>query len=87
MELSSTHICGAICGGEPHEETHRRQDGEPRWCFVCRKKQQFDYVIMSPIFDMENPSYHGPVPSIRCAICDTYDGDVFPGSEREWEDA
>jgi hypothetical protein len=81
----NTHICGAICG-DRMEETHRRPDGE-RWCFVCRKRTAFDYVVMMPVIDRENPSYYGPTSSIECATCHTDDSDLFPGREREWVDA
>jgi hypothetical protein len=79
------HVCGAICG-ERLVETYRRPDGEPRWCFRCRSKQQFDYVVRMPVEDPGNPSYYGPTPDIRCATCGLVDGDIFPGREREWSD-
>lgn len=33
----------------PMTETYRRTDGEGRWCFRCRCKRPFEYVITSPI--------------------------------------
>lgn len=68
-----------LCG--PHmEETNREAIGE-RWCFVCRKRRPFYFVIHAPV----EPSYYGPVPSIR-GECGHLDGDVFPGRYREWSD-
>ncbi len=81
----STHVCGAICG-EPLEEVMRRPDGQERWCFACRAKRTFELVVMAPVPNYENPSYYGPTPSIRCGHCGTFDGDLFPGREREWKD-
>ncbi len=77
----SVHVCVAICG-EQLEEVQRRPHGEERWCFQCRTYRPFELVVMAPV----EMSYYGPTPSIRCAHCDTVDGDLFPGREREWED-
>ncbi len=72
---------------EPLEETFRRPDGDVRWCFECRARRQFVYIVMSPIQpdDPEDWSYYGPSASIRCETCDTTDSDLFPGTSREWE--
>jgi hypothetical protein len=74
----------AICG-DRMEETFRRPDGE-RWCFRCKSRRPFDYVVNSPVEDRENPSWYGPSPSIQCSTCGLVDGDMFPGRYREWED-
>lgn len=63
----------------PMEEIARRSEGE-RWCFVCRKRREFEHVITATI----EPSYYGPNHRIECTVCKTTDGDCFPGSEREW---
>lgn len=57
-----------------------KPDGE-RWCFVCRKRREFYYIVTAPV----EPSYYGPNPDIKCGHCKTSDGDLFPGREREWE--
>lgn len=67
---------------EPHKETYRRTHREDQWCFVCRAKRQFDYVVMSPV----EVSWYGPYRQIECTTCKTVDGDCFPGTQREWED-
>ncbi len=74
-------MSGHILWTEPQEEVVRKPMKES-WCFTCRARRTFVYVVMAPI----EPSYYGPQRSIRCAACDTVDGDVFPGGEREWED-
>ena len=73
-----------VCGSGPMEETHREQHGEVRWCFKCRKRRRFDYVVLSPT--TETGWYWGPVPRIECAECHTSNGDLFPGWSREWEE-
>lgn len=65
---------------EPMREIHRESRGE-RWCFKCRKRREFFYIVTAPV----EPSYYGPNPSIRCSVCNLDDGDCFPGSSREWE--
>ena len=34
---------------EPQKEVVRKQDGDERWCFCCRKRRVFEYVVLSPI--------------------------------------
>lgn len=74
---------------EPHEEVLRRLERDDQWCFSCRSPQRFDRVVMAPIQpdDPEDWSYYGPYTEIRCCHCGTLDGDCFPGTSREWEDA
>jgi hypothetical protein len=67
---------------EPMEEVSRESQGE-RWCFKCRSRRKFFYVVTAPTDPM---SYYGPNPSVRCGTCDLPDGDLFPGREREWDE-
>lgn len=69
------HICWT-----PMTEVCRSPDGE-RWCFVCRKRNEFERVTECPADD----SWYGPSQRIECAVCKTVDGDLFPGRYREWE--
>jgi hypothetical protein len=69
-----------VCFGPPVEEGVRTPDGE-RWCFVCRKRRLFDFVVMAPT----EPSYYGPYPLI-VGECRHVDGDLFPGRIREWDE-
>ena len=70
-----------ICAGPPMKEIARKPDGE-RWCFRCRRRTQFEYVVTAPV----EPSYYGPEPSIRCTQCDHADTDLGFGRYREWEE-
>lgn len=65
----------------PTEIAHDEPDGE-RWCFRCRERREFRYIVRTPIDPM---SYYGPLPSVRCSTCDGSDADLFPGRNREWE--
>jgi hypothetical protein len=67
---------------EPQTEVLRKPDGDERWCFRCRKRTQFEYIVDAPI----ELSYYGPTQRIECSACKTWDGDCFPGTQREWED-
>jgi hypothetical protein len=62
----------------PMEEVDRRSDGE-RWCFVCRTRREFAYVLFAPV----EMSYYGMTRKIECTHCHTTDSDLFPGRERE----
>ena len=74
----------------PTEEVIRRPDGE-RWCFTCRKRRAFDYVVEAPRLDPNVPledqtgAWYGPTPHVECSVCKMWDGDCFPGTGREWE--
>jgi hypothetical protein len=59
----------------------RRTSEGVKWCFNCRKRAEFFFIITVPVV----PDYYGPNASVRCGSCDTSDGDLFPGGEREWE--
>jgi hypothetical protein len=75
----------------PMEEVSRKPNGE-RWCFVCRKRREFEHVITRPVLDPNVPledqtgAWYGPTHQIECGTCHTVDGDCFPGREREWYD-
>lgn len=81
----------------PMQEVRRDPDGDQRWCFRCRKRTQFEYVVSVPVVEPPKPgeedtyefptgAYYGPSREIVCATCHTVDGDCFPGTYREWED-
>lgn len=71
----SVYICG-----EAMEEIHRERVGV-RWCFQCRARVEFLYIVTAPI----EPSYYGPNPTIRCEPKSHIDGDCGFGGSREWE--
>ena len=66
----------------PTKVIDERPDGEPRWCFVCRKRTQFTFRVHAPTDPM---SYYGPHGSIKCERGHN-DGDLFPGRYREWRE-
>lgn len=65
----------------PTHVVSRRADGQPRWCFSCRKRVGFVRTVHMPDDPM---SYYGPHAEIRCEH-GHFDGDLFPGRTREWE--
>ena len=69
-----------ICGTRMVE--HSRRSEGIKWCFACRKRVEFHYIVMAP----NGFSYYGPHAVIKCANCNTTDGDLFPGWQREWEE-
>lgn len=79
-------VCIPIDGGhvcvETEREIKRTPDGE-RWCFHCRHRRAFEYVVSAPTDPM---SYYGPSQAIYCTVCNGYDADLFPGRSREWGD-
>lgn len=69
-----------ICHGAAHEEVKRESLGV-RWCFGCRSRQQFWFIVTAPVV----PDYYGPSVAVRCGHCKLSDGDCFPGRYREWD--
>lgn len=69
-----------VCRGPRMKETHRESLGV-RWCFACRQRVEFVYVVHGPV----EPGYYEPLPSVQCTSCNTPDADLFPGRTREWE--
>lgn len=83
MSCQTHDIGGAtvhINYGPDMKEIFRKSEGE-KWCFHCRKRREFFYVVTAPI----EPSYYGPNPDVKCGHCNTSDADLFPGGYREWE--
>ena len=72
-----------ICGPSGWEIIHDEADGE-RWCFKCRKRREFRYIVGRDPDYMND--YYGPSAHVECSVCKTTDGDCFPGWSREWED-
>lgn len=78
--MQGDRIIGVICGPGEMKEIVREPHGDPRWCFTCRQRRSFEYVVTATV----EPSYYAPNPSVVCATCGTDDGDMFPGRFREW---
>ena len=62
-------------------EVVNRRDGQTRWCFTCRTRREFRYIVMAPVV----MDWYGPNADVKCGHCKTSDSDLFPGREREWE--
>jgi hypothetical protein len=54
----------------------RRERGEPRWCFGCRKRLAGDWVLLDDPPERQ-PSYYDPVWVWRCDGCNR-DRSRFP---------
>lgn len=64
-------------------EVYARRDDGVRWCFRCRKRVPFTLIARRPVDPM---SYYGPHFTVECPKGHA-DGDCFPGTYREWDDA
>ena len=64
-----------ICGTAMTEHS-RRSEGE-RWCFRCRKRHEFWWVIMVP----DGLSYYGPEADMEGVT--KWCSDLFPGWVRK----
>jgi len=69
----------AICGTRMKEHS-RRSQGD-KWCFHCRKRHEFFWVVMVP----DGPSYYGPNAGIEGIGSECTD--LFPGWTREWDES
>ncbi len=69
-----------ISYGPETREIVRRSEGE-KWCFHCRTRREFFYIVTAPVV----MDWYGPNPGVKCGHCNTSDGDLFPGREREWD--
>jgi len=83
MALASADWCEetddvVLCGTRMKE--HSRRHFGHRWCFHCRCRHDFDWVVMVP----DGPSYYGPHAEIQGVTPGCTD--LFPGWSREWEE-
>lgn len=72
----------------PENEVRRETDGNPRWCFGCRKRTVFERVVSVPVCETPDDTgcWYPPRTYIECTGCKLIDGDLFPGRWREWEE-
>lgn len=75
-------VVGTICGPGEMRRFRDEPNGDPRWCFTCRKVREFRFTVDDEI----EPNYYGPIAAVRCGTCDTVDGDCFPGWSRRWDE-
>ncbi|GAB3125861.1 hypothetical protein [Glaciibacter psychrotolerans] len=79
-----------ICHGPQMAESSRDSMGV-RWCFKCRKRAEFTWVVMAPVIDWDNKAsvyaaMWGPTAHSECGCCDEHGGELFPGWTYRWED-
>jgi hypothetical protein len=70
---------GFAMTGTQMVEHSRRSEGD-RWCFHCRKRHEFFWVVMVP----DGLSYYGPSAGMEGPTSDCTD--LFPGWYREAPD-
>lgn len=75
----------AVCSGPPVRE-HSRTSMGVRWCFKCRGRHEFAWVVMAsdivydangdidPVMYMAEPYAHS-----ECSNCKQHAGELFPG--------
>jgi len=68
----------AICG--THMKEHSRRSQGDKWCFHCRKRHEFFWVVMVPV----GLSYYGPSADMEGIGSEC--NDLFPGWIREERD-
>jgi hypothetical protein len=71
---------GVVCGPTKVIEVSRKEKGI-HWCFVCRQRVPFFFVVRRD--DVEE-DYYGPWMSVEDEK-GHINGDLFPGRERVWE--
>lgn len=69
-----------MCTAGPLTEVRRTPYPHARWCFTCRERTTFDYVVFHPSQDASE--LDGPEAEIQCHTCRTTDSDLFPGNFR-----
>ena len=81
----------AICRGPRMKETHRDSMGV-KWCFKCRGRHEFHWIVMAPVIDWDDEAsiaaaMWGPTAHSECQNCKEQAGELFPGWSYQWEDA
>jgi hypothetical protein len=78
-----------VCYGPQMEERSRTSMGV-RWCFKCRTRAEFSWVVMSPVIDWDDEgsiyaAMWGPTAYSECGHCGKHGGELFPGWVYQWE--
>lgn len=79
-----------VCTGPAMEERSRESMGV-RWCFKCRGRHEFFWIVMVPVIDFSNEAsiyaaMWGPTAHSICTGCGQSWGELFPGRFYQWED-
>lgn len=79
-----------ICRGPVMEEASRNSMGV-KWCFKCRKRAEFNWIVMAPVIDWNDEAsisaaMWGPTAHSECGNCRQHAGELFPGWSYRWDD-
>lgn len=79
-----------ICRG-PEMEEYSRESMGIKWCFKCRGRHPFEWVVLSPVIDPNDEStllaaMRGPTAHSECGGCHRHGGELFPGWAYRWDD-
>lgn len=69
--------------GPPMEEASRTSMGT-KWCFKCRTRAEFTWIVKAPIIDWDDDNsiaaaMIGPYAHSECGNCKQHGGELFPG--------
>lgn len=70
-----------VCAGPPAVE-HSRKSMGVRWCFKCRGRHEFAWVVKAPPIDLDDPAMcclWEPYAHSECSACKQHAGELFPG--------
>ena len=72
-----------ICHGPEMEESSRASMGV-KWCFECRSRNEFQWIVMAPVIDWNHEAtiyaaMWGPTAHSECGNCGEHAGELFPG--------
>ena len=73
------HGSVVICGTDMEEV--RRDSWGIKWCFRCRARHEFWFVVMAPVDKWSYYGPHGEIHGVKRGCTD-----LFPGWTREWEE-
>ncbi|HVX57390.1 MAG TPA: hypothetical protein VHA37_06685 [Candidatus Saccharimonadales bacterium] len=78
-ELVQVHVFT----GPPMEEASRTAMGV-KWCFKCRTRAKFSWIVMAPVIDWDDENsisaaMVGPYAHSECGNCKQHAGELFPG--------
>lgn len=79
-----------LCRGPEMKEQHRDPMGV-KWCFKCRGRHEFTWIVMAPVIDWNDEgsiaaAMWGPTAHSECGGCHQPAGELFPGWEYRWEE-
>ena len=87
-EVDGTQV--VVCRGPRMKEASRKSMGV-RWCFKCRGRHEFEWIVLMPVIDWDDDAsiaaaMWGPTAHSECGGCKRQAGELFPGWSYRWED-